>query len=83
MVKYLDKTINSSQMSNMLGLKSAEKQGWPQTEEGIGGKEYEEIFLESDRCKKASLFREAFSLMVLIPRIELGTSSLPRMRSTD
>ncbi|WP_265177947.1 hypothetical protein [Aeromonas veronii] len=44
MIKYLDKTINSSQMSNMLGLKSAEKQGWPQTEEGIGGKEYEEIF---------------------------------------
>lgn len=35
------------------------------------------------RTKKASLFREAFYLMVLIPRIELGTSSLPRMRSTD
>jgi hypothetical protein len=44
MVKHLDKTINSSQMSNQLGLKSAEKQSWPQTEEGTGGKEYEEIF---------------------------------------
>ncbi|MFM5404032.1 hypothetical protein ACET89_16680, partial [Aeromonas veronii] len=56
----MDKTINSSQMSNMLGLKSAEKQGWPQTEEGIGGKEYEEIFLEIDRCKKSLPFQGGF-----------------------
>ena len=52
MVKYLDKTINSSQMNNMLGLKSAEKQGWAQTEECIEVKEYEEIFWKATDAKK-------------------------------
>lgn len=40
-------------------------------------------FLPKGKCKKASLFGEAFAFMVLIPRVELGTSSLPRMRSTN
>ncbi|MGL5326484.1 MAG: hypothetical protein ACRC91_17450 [Aeromonas sp.] len=52
MVKHLDKTINSSQMSNILGLKSAEKQGWPQTEEYIEVKEYEDIFWKVTDAKK-------------------------------
>jgi hypothetical protein len=52
MVKHLDKTINSSQMSNTLGLKLAEKQGRPQTEENIEDKEYEEIFWKATDAKK-------------------------------
>ncbi|WP_219927967.1 hypothetical protein, partial [Aeromonas sp. HMWF015] len=66
-------------MSNKLGLKSADKLCRLQAE-GVTGIGNVRGYKKTDRCKKASLFREAFYLMVLIPRIELGTSSLPRMR---
>ncbi|WP_420939773.1 hypothetical protein, partial [Aeromonas veronii] len=59
MVKYLDKTINSSQMSNTLGLKSADKQCQLQAE-GVAGIGNVRGYNKNDRCKKASLFREAF-----------------------
>ncbi|WP_238325695.1 hypothetical protein, partial [Aeromonas veronii] len=67
MVKSLDKTINSSQMSNTLGLKPADKQCRLQVE-GVAGIGNVRGYHKNDRCKKASLFREAFYLMVLIPR---------------
>ncbi|MDX7745052.1 hypothetical protein, partial [Aeromonas veronii] len=67
MVKYLDKTLNSSHMSNTPGLKSADKLCRLQAE-GIAGIGNVGGYKKTDRCKKASLFREAFYLMVLIPR---------------
>ncbi|WP_228023794.1 hypothetical protein, partial [Aeromonas veronii] len=51
MVKYLDKTINSSQMSNTLGLKPADKQCRLQAEGGCGNGECKGISKMTDAKK--------------------------------